>query len=592
MHTTHQRGAKKRAGQRPKPTLNYDTHGGNMAKAIAGSNRKALIEKESCCFRGWAWHYAPRVRGVGPRPTREEAAMAEHFSVPPVRPTTSATSPPTARLPKPNWGALLMPLLLLAALLILPLWVWTFCRIEPGPGEIAILIRKTGTDLPTGQILALEPGQKGIQLDVLAEGRYFRNPYHWGWQIAKITDIPPGKLGVRTRLFGRDLADGQILAPEGYKGIMAEVLGPGKHRLNPYAYNVQLFDAITIRPGFGGVVTALTGQDVLANDLPEKERNTFLVSAGLKGVRPDILDAGTYYLNPYMVNVVEVNLQSQRFELSGEDAISFLTVDGFTVNVEGTIEYALVRDHVAQLTHQVGDMDDILKKIVLPKARGFSRMEGSKNPAKNYIAGATRQKFQDSLEAHLKTQCLPWGVDIKSVLIRNITPPDAIARIIREREVAVQDANKYGEQIEQAKSEAELVKQEMLAQQNKEKVEADTRRIRAVIAAEQEREVRLTRANRDLEVAKLENDAARAQADARLVRAQAEAEVIRLRNEAEAGVLAGQVKAYGTGINLARNLFYTKIGPQIRAILSGDQGEGLGGLLRGYVPAAAKGGAQ
>ena len=70
------------------------------------------------------------------------------------------------------------------------------------------------------------------------------------------------------------------------------------------------------------------------------------------------------------------------------------------------------------------------------------------------------------------------------------------------------------------------------------------------------------------------------------------AEVIRLRNEAEAGVLAGQVRAYGTGLNLARNHFYTKIGPQIRAILSGDQGEGLGGLLRGYVPAAAKGGAQ
>ena len=64
------------------------------------------------------------------------------------------------------------------------MWFWFFCRIEPGPGEIAILIRKTGKDLPSGQILALEEGQKGIQLDVLAEGRYFRNPYHWGWQIA------------------------------------------------------------------------------------------------------------------------------------------------------------------------------------------------------------------------------------------------------------------------------------------------------------------------------------------------------------------------------------------------------------------------
>ncbi len=33
-----------------------------------------------------------------------------------------------------------------------------------------------------------------------------------------------------------------------------------------------------------------------------------------------------------------------RVELGGEDAITFLTSDGFTITVEGTIEYALMRD--------------------------------------------------------------------------------------------------------------------------------------------------------------------------------------------------------------------------------------------------------
>ena len=492
----------------------------------------------------------------------------------------------------PDWGMLARPLGLLAVVLALPLWFWFFCRIEPGPGEIAVLIRKTGKELPSGQILALEKGQKGIQLEVRGEGRWFKNPYTWDWEIHPITDIPAGRLGVLTRLFGEELPAGQILASEGHKGIVAEVLRPGKYRINPYAYGVQLFDATTIRPGFGGVVTSLTGVDVLNGEVAEGERNTFLVKEGMKGVRPEILDAGTYYLNPYMVTVVEVNLQSQRFEMSGEDAISFLTLDGFTVNVEGTIEYALMREQAARLTHQVGDMDDILKKIVLPKARGFSRIEGSKNPAKNYIAGTTRQKFQDNLEAHLIAQCRNWGVDIKSVLIRNITPPDAIASIIRDREVAVQDAVKYGQQIEQAKSEAELVKQEMLAVQNKEKVEADTARIRAVIAAEQGREVRLTRATKDLEVAKLENAAAQAQAEAKLLRAKAEGDVIRMKNEAEAAVIANQVQAFGTGAELARYAFYGKIAPQIRSILSGDQAEGIGGLLKWMAPVSKKGGAQ
>ncbi len=133
---------------------------------------------------------------------------------------------------------------------------------------------------------------------------------------------------------------------------------------------------------------------MLNGSVPEEERNTFLVKVGMMGVMPEILDAGTYYLNPYMVVVTEVNLQSQRFELSGEDAISFLTLDGFTVNVEGTIEYALARDQASRLIHQVGDMEDILKKIVLPKARGFSRIEGSKNPARTSLPGRAQSSRQ------------------------------------------------------------------------------------------------------------------------------------------------------------------------------------------------------
>ncbi len=475
-------------------------------------------------------------------------------------------------------------ILLVALLLLLPLWVWTYCRIEPGPGEIAILIHKTGKDLPSGQILATTPEQKGIQLEVLPEGRYFKNPYSWGWEIQRITDIPAGKLGVLTRLYGEELPPGSIIASNGSKGIVGDVLRPGKYHINHYAYHVQLFDAFNIRPGCAGVVTCLTGKDVLNSDLAPQERNTFLVAKGLKGVQTEVLDPGTYYLNPYMYNVVEVNLQSQRFEMSGDDAISFLTVDGFTITVEGTIEYALVAADVALLTHQVGDMDDILKKIILPRARGFSRIEGSKNPAKNYIMGDTRQRFQDNLETHLVELCKPWGVAIKSVLIRNITPPDEIASIIREREVAVQNAKKFEQQIEQAKSQAELTRQEMLAQQNKEKVEADTVRIKAVILAEQDQAVRLTAANKDLQVARLERDAAAAQAEAILLQSQAEQQVIRMKNQAEADVIAGQVVAFENGMNLARHRLYQQVGPRIASILSTDQESGLGGLFLPYLP--------
>ncbi len=479
-------------------------------------------------------------------------------------------------------------LAVIGLLVVLPLWFWFFCRIEPGPGTLAVLIRKTGKDLPSGQILATEPGQKGIQMAVLAEGRYFRNPYVWGWHYAKLKDIPPGKVGVLIRLYGRELPPGKIIAEDGAKGIVAEVLRPGKYRINPYAYEVRMFDAITIRAGCVGVVMSQIGQDALHDGLPAAKRNTFLVEHGMKGVLPEVLDPGTYYLNPYMVSVVEVNLQSQRFEMSGADAISFLTVDGFTVNVEGTLEFAITRDQAALITHRVGEMDDIVKKIILPRARGFSRIEGSKNPAIAYIVGETRQKFQDNLEEHLRVQCKMWGVDIRSVLIRNILPPQEIASIIRDREVAVQNARKFEQQIEQAKSKAELTKQEMLAVQNKEKVAADTSRIRAVIAAGQDQTVRVVAANKELEVAKLESEAAAFQAQAALLKAEAERDVIRLGNKAQADVFAEQARAFGDGMNFARYVFYQRMAPCVQSVLSGDQPDGLGAIFLPLLPREAK----
>jgi len=484
-------------------------------------------------------------------------------------------------LPK---GKTAIAYLVFLALATIPAFIWFGCRIEPGANEIAILTRKTGDNLPSGQILALEENQKGVRLEVLPEGRYWKNPYIWDWEIDRITDIPAGKLGILTRLYGENLPQGEIIAKEDTKGIVKEVLRPGKYRINPYAYHVEQFDSISIRPGHVGVITVQVGTDVLNTEPDSGHKNDFLVGGEQKGVTERVLDPGTYYINPYLMNVIEVNLQSQRFEMSGNDAISFLTLDGFTVTVEGTIEFALNRDKAAFLTHRVGDMEDNVQKVILPRARGFSRIEGSKYPAIDFIVGETRQRFQDTLEEHLRERCRDWGVDINSVLVRKIIPPDAIASINREREVAVQDANKYHQQIVQAKSKAELVKQEMLAVQNKEKVEADTTRIREVIGAEQRQAVTVIAAEQQKDVAEVRLTAAQYQSQAILNKAEGQRDAIRVKNVAEAGVIADQVKAFETGMNLARYTLYQRIGPQMETLLSGDQPGGLGSIFSSFLP--------
>ena len=95
---------------------------------------------------------------------------------------------------------------------------------------MAVLIRKTGEDLEPGVIIAPSSESKGVQKEVLTEGRYYYNPYDWEWQVVPQVEIPEGKLGVRIRMYGDDLAAGELIAwKENQKGIVSEVLRPGRY---------------------------------------------------------------------------------------------------------------------------------------------------------------------------------------------------------------------------------------------------------------------------------------------------------------------------------------------------------------------------
>jgi len=282
-----------------------------------------------------------------------------------------------------------------------------------------------------------------------------------------------------------------------------------------------------------------------------------------------------------------VNIQSQRFELSGGDAIMFLTLDGFPVTVEGTLEFNLSVDKVAQLTHEVGDMDDIMQKLILPSARGFFRIEGSKKNATEFIVGESRQAFQDSLETYLKSVCQPWGISLNSVLIRDIVAPQEIAGIIRDRELAAQDSKKFEQQTVQAQSQAELEKQKALAEQNRLKVTADTERIRLTIGAEQMKVEKTIAAKTELDVAKVGLDAARADAEAMLTLAEADRKVVEAQNRANADVLKQQVAVYRDEADFIRARLYEKTAPNVQSVLTTDEKGDLFGLPVKIHPASS-----
>ena len=179
--------------------------------------------------------------------------------------------------------------------------VWGTCRIYVPAGQMAIVTAKTGRPLPPGRILA-EPGEKGVQRVPLAEGRHFLNPINNDWKIVPATTIPAGNIGIVTSKTGKELAPGEILAPDDdSKGVWRRVLGPGTYRLNPEGYDIKTVSAINIPIGYVGVVTSLAGRPTAEGEF---------AGPGEKGVLEKILQPGLYYVNPraYQVDVVEVGM--------------------------------------------------------------------------------------------------------------------------------------------------------------------------------------------------------------------------------------------------------------------------------------------
>lgn len=473
--------------------------------------------------------------------------------------------------------------------------------IEVPAEHFAILIHKTGTDIGNADEVAPDASHKGLQKEILTEGRYYRNPYSWDWEIYPMIHIPTDRMGVRMRLFGEDLGYGEFVARDDTtKGFVEQVLRPGRYAINAaivselnrrknsdFVELIELHEPVQVPAGYKGVLTNLAGP-IPAN------ANTLLVEEGMRGVQQETLDEGTYYLNPYVFRVNLIDTRSQRFDISKNRDFYFPSRDGFPIRLDGIIEFRVVPEKAAEVYVTYNDEsngdaidEEIISKIIMPNARSICRLEGAENPGRDFIGGETRSKFQEAFAEEMTNKCAPLGIEIVQAVITEIDPPNQIAEPVREREIAHQKETRYRQETLQAEQERILAKEKATLEQRTALVSADQLVVKKVTEAEERQGVEVTKANEELEVAKLlqkqmlteaekrktvaelKLDAAQDKAAAIVARGSAEAKVITLQHQAIAAGWKKNVDAYGgDGLAYARKVLLEKIAPGYRRIMT------------------------
>lgn len=484
-------------------------------------------------------------------------------------------------------------------LIVIPYIIYTQFLVEVPSRHMAILIHKVGKDIENADVIAPSKDHKGVQKQVLSEGRYYYNPYEWDWAVVPQVEIPEGKLGVRIRLYGDDLPAGQLVAAsETQKGIVADVLNPGRYPINGWisggsepmrstcAEIIELHDPITIPAGFKGVVTYLSAP-------MSAKPNEVVVEEKTRGVQPESLEPGTYYLNPYVTEVSLIDCRSQRYNLTD---IGFPTKDGFWVSLEAIMEFRVnpkeaPKVYVLYFEGTGGKIDEeIISKIILPNARAYTRLKGSNHSGKEFITGDTRATFQEDFQRQMQATCATQGIEVIQALITTIKPPEKIADPVRKRQIALQQEAQYLKEIEQQTAEQELAVQKAMVLQKQAEVAAQQEVVVVTVEAKRKQEVAIIDANKRLGVAQQQLDAAKDLAAAVLAKGKAEADVVRFGNQAQAAGWQKAIEAFSNdGGEFARYTLMKKIAPAFKAMMVNTENSSLMDVFKSFDAAPAPG---
>ena len=191
------------------------------------------------------------------------------------------------------------------------------------------------------------------------------------------------------------------------------------------------------------------------------------VDAGYVGVKSlfgkvqnDVLRSGLNFVNP-LVEVKELDIRTQTYTMSGiqdeghrsgDDAIRVLTADGLEVTIDLSVLYRLVPDESPKLIREIGvNYED---KIVRPITRTRIRDNAVYYEA-IALYSTKRDEFQNRIFKTIDEDFRKRGLFLENLLVRNITLPTPVKAAIERKIEAEQEAQKMQFVLQKEKQEAE-----------------------------------------------------------------------------------------------------------------------------------------
>jgi regulator of protease activity HflC (stomatin/prohibitin superfamily) len=177
-------------------------------------------------------------------------------------------------------------------------------------------------------------------------------------------------------------------------------------------------------------------------------------------VSNDILESGLHVINP-LVDVKTFDKKTQNYTMSsihdegdknGDDAIRVLTADGLEVIIDLTILYRVIPAKTPDILKQIGV--DYKNVVVRPITRTKIRDNAVYYDAVS-LYSTKRNEFQTRIYADIEKDFKVRGIQLEQLLIRNINLPESVKQTIESKINAEQESQKMKFVLDKERQEAD-----------------------------------------------------------------------------------------------------------------------------------------
>jgi regulator of protease activity HflC (stomatin/prohibitin superfamily) len=215
---------------------------------------------------------------------------------------------------------------------------------------------------------------------------------------------------------------------------------------------------------FGGVATTvgliIAALGVMLSSFKVIEPGKVGVQTLFGKVQDNVLESGLHVIDP-LVDITTFSIQTENYTMSakssegqveGDDAIRVLSSDGLEVTIDLSVLYKVNPVKAPFILQNIGE--NYVDKIVRPITRTAIRDNAVAYQAVD-LYSTKREEFQFKINKTISDNFAKNGLEVQQVLVRNITLPATVRASIESKIQAEQDAQKMQFVLQKERQEAD-----------------------------------------------------------------------------------------------------------------------------------------